>query len=147
MAHNLLLASFMVSLCVTIHFFGLTVLMHFLRSRANALRPHKNRFGQGLVILLVVHGLVLIHTAEIWSYAAAYRIIGAVHDWETALYFSTATFTTIGYGDVVLDGDWRVFGAIEAAAGLILFGWSTAFLFSVTAHLRAFEHDWLEVDD
>ena len=144
MAHNLVLASLMVCICVTIHFFGLTLLMRALRRRARILKPAHSLVGRGLIVLSVVLGLVLIHTTEIWAYAAAYRAIGAIHDIETAIYFSTSTFTTIGYGDVVLDGDWRLFGAIEAAAGLILFGWSTAFLISVTAYLRAFEHDWLE---
>jgi hypothetical protein len=50
----------------------------------------------------------------------------------------------LGYGDVVLDREWRVFGAIEAANGLILFAWSTAFLLSVMARLKALEHDWLD---
>ncbi|MBL9010130.1 MAG: two pore domain potassium channel family protein [Alphaproteobacteria bacterium] len=146
MAHNLALATLMVGICVTIHFFGLTLLMRALRRRARILKPAKNLFGQGFIVLGVVLGLVLMHTIEIWAYAAAYRAIGAIHDFSTALYFSTTTFTTIGYGDVVLDGDWRLFGAIEAAVGLILFGWSTAFLISVTAYLRAFEHDWLEAE-
>jgi hypothetical protein len=92
----------------------------------------------------VVLGLVAIHSVEIWLYAAAFWAIGAVGDFETALYFSTVTFTTLGYGDIVLEGNWRLFGAIEAGNGLILFGWSTAFLLSVTSRLRLLEHDWLE---
>ena len=100
--------------------------------------------GQLAVILLVVLGIVAIHTVEIWLYGFAFWAIGAVHDFESALYFSTVTFTTLGYGDIVLDGKWRLFGAIEAGNGLILFGWSTAFLLSVTGRLRMLEHDWLE---
>ena len=65
-------------------------------------------------------------------------------DFEAALYFSTTSFTTIGYGDVVLDKQWRLVSAIEGANGLLLFGWSTAFLFSVISRMRALEHDWLE---
>jgi hypothetical protein len=44
----------------------------------------------------------------------------------------------------VLDKQWRLVSAIEGANGLLLFGWSTAFLFSVTARMRTLEHDWLE---
>ena len=58
--------------------------------------------------------------------------------------FSTTSFTTLGHGDVVLDRHWRLFGVIEGANGLLLFGWSTAFLFSVISRMRALEHDWLE---
>jgi len=80
----------------------------------------------------------------VWLYAGAYLALGARPDLETAVYFSTASFTTIGYGDVVLDRQWRLVGAIEGANGLLMFGWSTAFLFSVISRMRALEHDWLE---
>ncbi len=58
---------------------------------------------------------------------------------EGALYFSTSTYTTIGYGDVVLPRGWRVFGAIEGANGIILLGWSTAFFVSVVGRIRLME--------
>jgi Ion channel len=96
------------------------------------------------LLVVVVLGLVAIHTVEIWLCAAAYLATGALTDFETALYFSTTSFTTIGYGDVVLDRHWRLVGAIEGANGLLLFGWSTAFLLSVIQRLRTLEHDWLE---
>jgi voltage-gated potassium channel Kch len=87
---------------------------------------------------------MLLYAIEVWLYAGAYLIIGALPDLESALYFSTVSFTTIGYGDVVLGERWRLVGAIEGANGLLLFGWSTAFLFSVISRMRALEHDWLE---
>jgi hypothetical protein len=137
-------ATFMVALTVTVHFFGLLGLVWFLREHGHRFRPHEKWMGQGISILFVVLGLMAIHTVEIWLYAHAFLVIGALADFEVALYFSTASFTTIGYGDVVLDRQWRLLGAIEGANGLLLFGWSTAFLFSVTGRLRALEHDWLE---
>jgi hypothetical protein len=87
---------------------------------------------------------VAVHTVEVWLYAVGYLAVGALHDLESALYFSTTSFTTLGYGDIVLNQKWRLVGAIEGANGLLLFGWSTAFLVSVTGRLRLLEHDWLE---
>jgi hypothetical protein len=100
--------------------------------------------GRGAVVVAIVFGLMVIHTVEIWTYAVAYLVVGALADFETALYFSTTSFTTLGYGDVVLDKHWRLFGAIEGANGLLLFGWSTAFLFSLLAQMRTLEIEWLE---
>ena len=60
------------------------------------MRAHESRLVQLGVILFVVLGLVAIHSVEIWLYGAAYWAIGAVSDFETALYFSTVTFTTLG---------------------------------------------------
>ena len=144
MIANLLLAGVMVGSTVTIHFAGLLILMWMLRARGHNFRAHESVLGQIAAIVFVVLGLVAIHTVEIWLYAILYYWLGALGHFEEALYFSTTSFTTIGYGDVVLDRQWRILGAIEGANGLILFGWSTAFLFSVTARIRTLEHDWLE---
>lgn len=147
MIANFALASFMVWLTVTIHFAGLLGLLWLLRHKGHHLRAHESAFGQGAAILVVVLGLVGIVTIEVWLYALAYLAVGALNDFETALYFSTTSFTTMGYGDVILDRKWRLFGAIEGANGLLLFGWSAAFLISVTGRMRSFEHDWLEHPD
>jgi hypothetical protein len=95
---------------------------------------------------MVVLGIFAIHTAEIWAYAFAFQAIGAIQGFEQALYFSTVNFTTLGYGDIVLSEQWRLFAAIEGANGLILIGWSTAFLLAVTTRMRTLEHDWLDKD-
>jgi Ion channel len=138
------LATFMVGVTVTTHFGGLLSLTWLLREGGHRFHAHERASGQGALILFVVLGLVAIHTVEIWLYGCAYMAVGALPDFEEALYFSTASFTTLGYGDIVLDHHWRLLGAIEGANGLLLFGWSTAFLFSVTGRLRTLEHDWLE---
>jgi voltage-gated potassium channel Kch len=144
MIGNLALAGVMVGLTVIIHFVGLLGLMWLLRARGHRFRAHESAVGQGAVIVFVVLGLVAIHTVEIWLYGVLYYLAGALPDFESALYFSTTSFTTIGYGDVVLDQRWRLVGAVEGANGLLLFGWSTAFLISVTNRMRVLEHDWLE---
>jgi len=144
MLENLLLATLMVCTTVSIHFFGLLVLMRMLRSRGHRFRVYESVVGQGALILAIVLGIFAIHTSEIWLYAFVFKAIGAVGEFETALYFSTVTFASLGYGDVLLGDHWRLFGAIEAANGVVLFAWSTTFLLSVTSRLRTLEHDWLE---
>ena len=147
MIGNLALATLMVGLTVIIHFAGLLGLMWMLRARGHRFRAHESAVGQGAAIVFVVLGLVAILTVEIWLYGMVYFSLGALPDFESALYFSTTSFTTIGYGDVVLEKSWRLFGAVEGANGLLLFGWSTAFLIAVTARMRILEHDWLERPD
>ena len=144
MIASLLLATAMVTATVVIHFTGLLALLRMLGYRGHGFRAHESTLGQGALIVSVVLGLFVIHTVEIWLYAVVYVAIGAVTGFETALYFSTTSFASIGYGDIVLDTHWRLVSAIEGVNGLILIGWSTAFLLSLMTRLRSLEHDWLE---
>ena len=75
-----------------------------------------------------VLGLFFLHTVEIWLWAAVYVVIGAVAGFADALYFSTVTFSTVGYGDVAPRLEWRQFAALESIDGFILIGWSIAYL-------------------
>jgi hypothetical protein len=69
-----------------------------------------------------------IHTMEVWNWAVAYSLTGALPNFRTALYFSTATFSTLGYGDIVLTPQWQLLGSLEGVNGFLLLGWSTAYL-------------------
>jgi len=51
-----------------------------------------------------------------------------LNSFEEALYFSAVSFTTVGYGDVVLSAQWRILGVSEAVVGILLFGWSVGLL-------------------
>jgi len=51
-------------------------------------------------------------------------------DVRTAAYFSAVTFSAVGYGDVTLHNPWRLLSGLEAANGVILFGWSTSLVFA-----------------
>jgi hypothetical protein len=144
MIANLALASVMVAVTVVIHFFGLLGLLFVLRRRGHRFRAHESLLGQASLILFVVFGIFAVHTIEIWLYAAMFDALGEFDTFETALYFSTVTFASLGYGDIHMSPQWRLFGSIEAANGVILFAWSTAFLLSVMGRLRMIEHDWLE---
>ncbi len=86
-----------------------------------------------LTVLCVFCSLV----AAIWIWALVYFWGGAIDAFEECLYFSTVSFTTLGYGDIVLEAGWRVLSSIEAANGMLLFGWSTAFIFEVVSKLYA----------
>ena len=73
--------------------------------------------------------LAIVIEAMLWALLYLYNpLITALPDLETALYFSMVTFTTLGYGDVVLTGQWRMLASIQAANGVIIFGWTTALI-------------------
>jgi hypothetical protein len=143
MIANLTLSVLMTVLVVMVHLTGILLLLRFLRHNAHhAVGDKASLLRQGALMLAVVLWIFLLHTLEIWMYAFAYILVGATADFESALYFSATAFSTLGFGDVVLGPDWRLFGAVEGVTGLILIGWSSAFLLSVTSRLRVLEHDW-----
>ncbi len=65
-----------------------------------------------------------------------FNLLGAIAGLEPAVYFSLVTFTTLGYGDITLGEDWRILSALCAANGLLLFGFSTAFLVELMRRLQ-----------
>ncbi len=147
LVQNLVVASIMVAVTVLIHFWGFILLTHLMRRGGRRLRPQESRTGQATLILLVVFGIFGLHTIEIWLYASLYLVLGEARFLEEALYFSTVTFASLGFGDIVLSPRWRLLSAIEAANGVILFAWSTTFLLGVNTRLRLLEHDWMERKD
>ncbi|TGQ73905.1 two pore domain potassium channel family protein, partial [Mesorhizobium sp. M8A.F.Ca.ET.207.01.1.1] len=88
--------------------------------------------------ITVVMGLFAIMTTEVWLWAGVYRQLEILPDFETALYFSTITFSTVGYGDVVPAHGWRVLAAVEGVNGFLLIGWSTAYLIAAGTRVGPF---------
>ncbi|MBL8549516.1 MAG: two pore domain potassium channel family protein [Hyphomonadaceae bacterium] len=147
LALNLGAATLMVAATTLVHFFGLLSLTRLMSGAHTRLRTHEGSWRQAGMILLVVIGIFALHTVQVWLYAALYRLLGEFRTFEQALYFSTVSFSTLGFGDLTLGINWRVLGAIEAVNGLVLIAWSTAFLISVTSRLRVLEHEWLAPKD
>jgi hypothetical protein len=83
--------------------------------------------------------MIVCHLVEISVWAAAYSWAGAMPGKQAALYFSAVTYTTTGYGDLVLPADWRLVGGIEALTGILMCGWSTAFFFAVLSKIYSVE--------
>jgi len=138
MVANLALGCAVLAVTVVIHTFGLIALTEIMRWIVEWFRLHRHAFGRTVAMLVTVLGLFALHGLEIWTWAAAYLWTGALPDLEMALYFSTATFSTLGYGDVILDHQWRLFGSLEGINGFLLIGWSTAYLVAAATRLGPF---------
>ena len=93
-----------------------------------------------LSAVILTAGLVLMmYTASILEagmYAVTYVQLGAIGSFEQAMYFSIVTFTTLGYGDVLIAEEWRILAATEAANGIIMFGWTTALIVNFVVRIK-----------
>jgi hypothetical protein len=72
------------------------------------------------------------HVVQVSLWALLYHFdFGEFRSFGIALYFSLASFTTLGANELVLSPAHRMVGALESAAGMLMFGWSTALLVRV----------------
>ena len=92
-------------------------------------------------VSLALAFIIATHTIQVLIWAVVWVLGSVLPDWNTALYFSLVTFTTVGYGDVVLGEELRIFGTFASVTGLLAFGLSTAYL--VAQMSRIFENRFL----
>ncbi|TPI46912.1 two pore domain potassium channel family protein [Mesorhizobium sp. B2-9-1] len=138
MVLNLCVGTIVISLTVLIHTFGLIAITRMMARLVALLRMHGRR-SRIIAMISVVMGLFAVMTAEVWLWAGLYRLLGILSDFETALYFSTITFSTVGYGDVVPAHGWRILAALEGINGFLLIGWSTAYLIAAGTRVGPFK--------
>ena len=136
----LFLLLLLVSICVAIHGLGMVLGLRWVKG----LRPSEQQ-GFSLtamfwILVRVVYGLLILHLVQIKVWALCYLWAGCLPDLATAFYYSATSYSTVGYGDVVPQGHWRVLGSVEAVTGILMFGWSTGVLFSVVNHLMGKYH-------
>ncbi len=94
------------------------------------------------VILLVSLAFIVISlTIQVWIWAFVYFYYDILPDWNSAVYFSLVTFTALGYGDIVVGPDVRVFASFGSVTGLLIFGINTAFLVSAMKFFGATADD------
>jgi len=123
-------AAVIVFVCVLLHVGGLMLMAEWLFNRRDYLEQGA-RLRQSIFIVLLFSGILVLHVSETALWALFYYSRGLFATFETALYFSLGSYTTIGYGDVVLAHRWRLLGAIEGISGVLLCGISTAFMFAI----------------
>ena len=131
MISQLLIAGAMMSLCVAIHALGLSLALRWL-SQQPLLKDGSFLLSTWILIKVAAWTLSL-HLIEISLWALIYFWKDCMVDMDSAFYFSAVTYTTTGYGDLVLPKPWRLVGAIEALTGILMCGWSTGFFFTVVS--------------
>lgn len=132
---TLLVAAFTVGLCNAVHFYSLRQLAHIFRD----IPPPVKR-----PMLFVSFAIMVIHLMEVGIYGLALWFLtkmdlgelsgmgmGSVERMEDFFYFSVASYTTLGIGDIVPHGHLRIIVGIEALQGLILIAWSASFTYLV----------------
>ena len=133
MITKLLISFLLMAFCVGIHATGLMAAIRW-HDRSSVLADP--RFWRPTWLLIqVASWLVLLHLLETSLWALLYTGGHAIPDVHSAFYFSSVTYTTVGYGDVVLPEAWRLAGGVEALTGILMCGWSTGFFFAILSNI------------
>lgn len=105
------------------------------QSQAFTAEPTLKGAFKGSTVVFVP--LILAHTVHIYAWAIALWLVGALPGYEEPIYFSIATYTTVGYGDVTLAKGFRIFGSMAGVHGILAFGLTTAFLVGLLSRIVA----------
>lgn len=128
-------ALILVALSVAIHALGMTVLLRLLM---RSTRKPSSFWSITWLLVGTAWALILMHALEISLWAEFYLKWNLFPDAESAFYFSGITYTTIGYGDLLLPAPWRILGAIQGLTGILMCGLSGAFFFAIVS--RTFQN-------
>jgi voltage-gated potassium channel len=127
-------AAILVTLTLSVQCGGMAALInwgiaHFARD--------KHRLGpvrSAVLIVRLTSVMIALHMSQILLWAAFYRW-NCFSSWESAFYFSITSYSTVGYGDLVLSPKWRSLGPVESVAGVLMCGLSASFLFAIVTRL------------
>ncbi|MEM6373242.1 MAG: potassium channel family protein [Pseudomonadota bacterium] len=134
-ALQILFGSALLTLCALTHV-GLVAIAIPVMRRVGATLSHAARTMRSAVVLgLGVLTILLAHTVQVWIWALVFLLSDALNTFPDSFYFAMVTYTTLGYGDLVLGEGLRIFATFAAVTGLLTFGISTAFLISLLTAL------------
>ncbi len=133
MLWKILIAFILVAATVSVQAFGLAAL---LKALVKSYAQLPTRFWSVTWLLIrVTWALIFIHVIEIAVWALFFWWNKCLPDVESSFYFSGVTYATIGYGDLLLPKEWRLFGPVEGLTGILMCGLSTAFFFAVMSKM------------
>jgi len=135
MLWKIFIACVLVAATVAVHAVGLAFLLRtFMRSHT---LPPTRFWPITWLLIRVTWWLILIHLLEITVWALFYSWQGCLPDLESAFYFAGVTYTTVGYGDLVLPKEWRMLGPVEGLTGILMCGLSAGLFFAVVSKIYA----------
>ena len=136
--HQFGAASLLVTLTVWLECGGIALLITWAR-RAVAGDIYKlGPFRSAALVVRVTTAVIALQGLQVLVWAGCYRWF-CLPSWESALYFSATSYTTVGYGDVVLQSKWRMLGPLESMIGVLMCGLSVSLLFAVATRLMGNE--------
>lgn len=129
----LVVALILVVITTVIHSISTRYILLYIKRHLG--RQKKYWIPQSYWISVIVILLIIVCLVEATIWAVGYMNLGAFNTFEESIYFSLASFTALGAGETTLNESFRLLSGIEAANGIILFGWSTAIVIALVQRI------------
>ena len=130
LAQQIFWGSAFLGVCVVVQLAFVGVAAHVMVLFGTRLRQFGRSLHVSTLLAIALTAIIGALTAQVWIWAWVYIRYDILADWNSAVYFSLVTFTSLGYGDIVLGPEVRIFAAFGSVTGLLAFGLSTAFMVS-----------------
>lgn len=124
----------LVALTLLLQCAGMAALIHWARGYFARTIYGLGPLGAAMVMARFTGVIVALHLLQILLWASFYRWT-CIRTWESAFYFSTTNYSTVGSGDLLLPPVWRTLGALESITGVLMCGLSASFLFALVVRL------------
>ena len=127
-------AVFLVTLTLLLQCAGMAVLIHCARAHIATGIKGLSPVRSAVLMVRFTTLIIVLHILQTLIWAAFYRW-HCLPSWEASFYFSAASYSTVGYGDVVLPRVWRLMGPVESITGVLMCGLSVSFLFTIATRI------------
>ena len=134
---QLAIGAFMIVVTVFVHSIALDIIIHRADQWAVKYRRIFRRIWKSVMISKVVLAIFITHIVIIWLWALLYLFLqcAPLSNLHDALYFASVVYSTLGFGDIILEDACRMLSGIQGANGFILFGWTSAFIFEIVSQI------------
>jgi uncharacterized membrane-anchored protein len=136
---QLVVALVLTSVTVVVHGLGMNLVRRYFRRSWSLTETRPDPGSHRLMMIGIVAIMIVTHSVEILIWALFYTLRGLVPHWLSAVYFSIASYTTLGESGITLPGHWQGLGGFEAMAAMLMFGWSTAMLAAVILKVQSLD--------
>jgi voltage-gated potassium channel len=135
----------LVTLTLVLQSAGMAALIEWARAHLPRAIHRLGPWRSGVLMVRLTTLIVCLHMSEILLWAWFYRLY-CFSTWESAFYFSATSYSTVGYGDLVLPRAWRLVGPTESITGVLMCGLSVSLLYAVV-HWLVEQHEQLELTE
>ena len=127
-------AVFLVTVTLLLECAGMAILIDWARARIAHGIKGLGAVRSAVLMVRFTTLMIVLHIFQILLWTGFYRW-HCLPSWEASFYFSSASYSTVGYGDIVLPRVWRLLGPVESITGVLMCGLSVSCLFAFATHL------------